>query len=106
MSYLAHKRNFTNKIRKNQIALNKNIHYVMFDNIIVIVDFNKMKYYYLDAWSSIFYTYILEYKSIDIAANNIENTKKISKEDFIFDLIEWCITMCEQGIFRIQKRGV
>lgn len=106
MSCLTHKRNFTDRIRKNPIELNKNIHYVVFDNVIVIGDFNEMKYYYLDSWSSIFYTHILESKNIDAAAKNLENIIETPKEEFIYELIEWCVIMCERGIFRIKKRGV
>ena len=105
MSYLTHKRSFTDRIRKNQIELNKNIHYVVFDKIIVIGDFNKMKYYYMDAWSSIFYTHILESKNIDSAASNLEDLIKAPKEELVSELLEWCGNMCKRGIFRIKKRG-
>lgn len=105
MSYLKRKRSFTDKIRTNQIALKKNIYYVMFDNIIVIGDFNEMKYYYLDEISSAFFTNILELKTIDIAASNLEKQIKVPRDELIPELLKWCIDMCDRNILYVKKRG-
>jgi hypothetical protein len=64
-----------------------------------------MKYYYLDGLSSVFFTHILELKTIDVAANNLENEIKAPREELIPELIKWCTDMCERNILCVKKRG-
>lgn len=102
MSYSRHKRSYTNSFYNRRISINKNIHYVRFDDAIVIGDFNKMKYYYLDSISSVFYTYIISSDSFDIAIKKLEATLKQPKEKFTNELVDWCNDMCARGIFYVK----